>query len=368
MFLEKYMTIQFNNEIKIFLTTNVDEYGNVLTYGFNTSNTREIVPIAGSFNLEQSRGYEYISRSNQYNTTSHLSVPTQAGLDLGTLTFSTTFSSSEAGPADAWLWNYLTANTVHPSPAWTYTAEAATLNTLRSSSSIAAFGIIIELSNTTYLVNNARVGSASISLDAEGLIATAWTLNFSNYSVLDTNLGLVPISTQYQITRGLSGNATRHLPDQYWYTTGKFLRTTIFDSNGVAQGTLAALGAELSITNSLQYLDNNGIDSLTFAKWFAGAGEQDVSGSLSIYTRGSGSYAYTLLDGLRKIQNDPYTYSRYGLRLELMRNSTDVLAEIMITPVTLVHSTSFDSVLSTTLDYKLVGLGPDVTCAIKFYT
>lgn len=364
------MSLQFNNNLKLFITTNLDLDGNINTTGFNADNTKQLVPTKGSFRMEQSRSYSYVDNSNLIDTTTSLNATAKASLSLGSVGFSTLLNSSPLGPSDLWLWNYLVSEEDYPNSRWSSSPGAQTFNLARTSNNLASFGLIAVSGTTTYLLSGVRVSSVNLSINTSELISVEWSLNFTGIMVLNDSVSLNQTKiNEYSFTGGLIGTAEKLILDIYKYSVGKFIRTTLLSPAGVSLGSLATISGNMSVTNSLSYADSEGMEVSQFTKLFAGAGEEAVTGSLSFYTRSTSGTLRTLIEELAKIQSDPYTYSSYGLKLEFMGfNSSSTLIEITLIPCNITYSTSFDSAITNTINYKLVYSSLNNIYSIKFYT
>jgi hypothetical protein len=363
------MKIQLGNNLKVFLTTNLNTSGTVLSSGFTTSNTKEIAIVSGSLSASQNKNYEYIEKSSLLDSVQQLESRVKASLDTGSIGFNTTFNTSSKGPFDAWLWNALVNQANYPAAVWNITSTSHTMDLVRTENTTYSIGILVFSDNLVYVFDDVKIGSLSLSLDISALLISSWSCNFKTYRVLDNvTLETVLAENKYVLSNGLTGAAEKIVLESYTWGIGKLLKVNVGKQSEEYTGTLASLGIELNIANNQAYIPNNSIDRQKLSQNYVNAGTFALDGSIRTYTRSSGSYSHDLIKEIGLYRDDPYYVNTYNILLEVMSGDTTKLCDIQLKSCNLQATTEFSTTLTDTINFKVVE-GPEAQdCFIKFYT
>jgi len=363
------MKIQLGNNLKVFLTTNLDSTGKVLTTGFTVNNTRQISIVTGSLSASQEKSYQYLDSSNLMDPSRNLEVVANSTLELGSLNLSTTFNTSAEGPFDAWLWNALVNDSNYPAGKWTI-GSTHTLGLVRNATRTYPLGVVIVSEDLVYLFDAVRISGLGLSFDLDSVLVSNWTCGYESYTCLDTVVFTEVLQDRkYTLQGGLTG--ALHMLDHSKYLWGNSKLVKVYvskQSEAFSENTLASIGIELNIANTQSYIEDSGFNRTKLAQIYSNAGSYTLSGTVNMYTRSGGSYSHELVKEIVSYKSDPFYKNTYNILLELMSSDTTKLCDIQLKSCNLQATTEFSTTLTDTINFKVIE-GPEAQdCFIKFYT
>jgi hypothetical protein len=361
------MTIHLSNDLKIFITTNLDVDRRINQSGFTLDNTKEIIIQTGSLNYDIAKTYEYLDNSLTIDSQIMIESPISSSMSLGTANFSTYLNTSSTGPFDAWLWNSLSNEIEFPGDKWIVDAESQKMKLLRDTTSTQVFGIVVVSGKMAYLLDACRLETCNLSYDINDLVKSTWGIKFEELRTLQ-NMVVNKLNDMYSFSSGLIGSASLVDLTEYKFCPAKMLLVNVSTTSGDILGKLAATKLSIDIINTLNFIEENEIDRQKLGQIFAGASTFSISGTLSFYTRSAGSYSNTLMQDLITTKSSPFINKSYSFSIELPQTKTKKLCDIVLGECTASIRTDVGTVLTNRLDFKLVdGLYND-NCFIKFYT
>jgi hypothetical protein len=361
------MKVYLSNDLKIFITSNLDINNNVNVTGFTSANTQELIVQSGSLNIDVEKTYEYVEGSQLIASDRMLESFAKSNVSIGALSLSTYLNSSSTGPFDARLWNALSNESSYPGSKWTLGSTDVSMKLIRDTTALDAFGIIVISNDTAYVLNATRLESCSVNYNISDLVSCSWSAKFQELVVLK-NISFTESDSQYSFTSGLIGSAKKVVLSDYTFSPAKVMLVNVMNVDGVSLGNLAATELSVNISNSLNYLEDMHIDKEKLGYTFTGAGTFSISGSLSFYARSAGSYSSTLVQELTDTNNNPYLNKVYGLSIQLPYTQNKKLSDIVLGYCNVSVKTGFSDVLTNTLNFKVANSNYNNNCFIKFYT
>ena len=362
------MKLQLGNNIKIFVTTNLDANNNINLSTLTKSNTFQLIIQKDSLSIEQTKNLEYLENNEAIDNTVKLPSLSKPSLQLGSLGFTTLLNSSKTGPFDVLLWNSLVSQDSYPNYKWDLESAYYNMNLIRDTVSVRPLGFIIVTDNLVYILNSARVNNLNINLDTNSLVTCSWSLNYETATLLNQT-NVLELTDGYQFSGEIIGQASKVNLNLYKWANSKMLLINVYEGQSTIKlGSLAATSLNLSLSNSLNYLEDNAIDRTSLSYMHVDAGSYNVQGSISFYTRSPGVFTNTFINNLISNATDALTTSTYRYTIELPITKTKNLCEISLPYCASTITTSFSSVLTNTVSIKLLDTVQPDYCFIKFYT
>lgn len=189
---------------RVFFTTNVDAQGIVANSAFSdsTPNTWEIQVLDG-LSFSQSTGSETVTLSEAGATPVRGQRAFNTSLEPVDISFSMYMRPNGSGTnvtaEESVLWNAMGA--VDPiggaNPAWSETPSVATnVFTNSQKHQLQAFGLIIILDGTSYVIDNCAVDTATVDFGLESIATVQWGLKGTNIRQFDglTATSVAPIT------------------------------------------------------------------------------------------------------------------------------------------------------------------------------
>jgi len=205
------MSFNLIRNARVFFTTNVDAQGVVLMTGATASNTREIQVLDG-LSYSQNTASETVA-INEAGATP-VRGQRQFNTALEAVDFSmTTYMRPNGVPTnvtseESVLWNALLATDAigGAAPAWSEAAASATLVVTNSQThQLQAFGLIIVVDGTSYIIDNCALDSASVDFGLDAIAQIAWS---GKGTILRQVELVADIASPVVITGGVSEVAT----------------------------------------------------------------------------------------------------------------------------------------------------------------
>ena len=370
MFIGIIMSIQFGNNIKVFITEHLDAEGAVILSGLTPLNTKQLIIEKDTLSVSQAKSYEYINSYSDIDSTNVIDKAVSSSLDTGTLGFRVGFNTSSTGPLDTLLWNGLVSFSSYPGDHWNLSNSAyKELNILRNTSSIIDFGIIICSDDLTYVFNSMRVSSAAVSVDMNTLLGTDWSCSFTSYELITDLTVTLSNNGLYNLTRGTPvGTIAKANPDNYSWASGRLSKLLVRKLDTIESNSLALTSASIQLSNNITYIEDKWMDRSTLSNNFVDAGSYSIDGTLNFYTRSAGSYANTLVKEILATLNNPTSFSKYTFTLEIYGSGSTKLCDIQLSPCLVSAATDFSNILTNSITFKVVDGAQLDNCFIKFYT
>ena len=362
------MRVQLGNNLKVFLTTNINSQGKVQTSGFTADNTQEIFLVTESLSVQQIKSLQYIDNHSFLDSTKKLETVAKPDLDIGSISFSTMFNSSNSGAFDKLLWNALTNNSSYPGNIWTITDTFESMKLIRNTNATTQIGILIFTDELVYVFDAVRVESLNLSFDITSLLVNNWSCKFETEKILNANCQSFN-SELYELSGELTGFLKKSSIQDYTWATAKLAKISVKPASETISGLLASTSFNISIANNQSYIQNNSMSRQKLSQRYVDAGSMSVTGDLTFYTRGPGSYSNELVQEVDKYRDDPYYLKTYDITVEILSTNSTKLCDIQLNSCNLLQVTSeFSNVLSDKLDFKVVDESQAQNCFIKFYT
>jgi len=361
------MSVRLSNDLKIFVTSNLNTANNISVTDFTQENTQELVIQSGSLNFDLEKVYEYIDFSQILSSDNQLESYAKSNVSIGSMSMSTYLNSSNSGPFDVRLWNGISNESQYPGSKWSINSTTMSMKLLRDTSRLDVFGIIVISGDTAYLLNASRIESCNIKHSISDLVICDWAIKFQELVVLE-NVAVTETNTNYVFSSGLTGVADKTILSEYNFCPAKMMLVNVNNPEGTSLGSLAATDLSITLTNTLNYIENTHIDKQTLGYNFTGASTFSVTGNLSFYTRNTGSYSNSLVQEIIETNNNPYINKIYALSIELPITKTKKLCDIVLGYCQVSVNTQFSNALTNTLNFKVVDSNYNDNCFIKFYT
>lgn len=356
---------QLSNNLKLFVTSNLSIEGTLLTSGFSKFNTSQIIPVKDSVTISQNKTYDYIENANSINSDITLKDLAGSSLGNGTLSLSVTMGTSNEGPPDRELWNFLLSTASYPSNYWEFNTGYSKLKLHRKQLETGSLCILIVLQDITYVLYNARVKSVTPSLSLDDVTKNSWELEFTTMSMVTG----VHTSISNNILT-MSGALTGQIPlDTYNYSfaAGRFTKVGVYSTSDVLQGYLAATDLSLSISNTLNYIENRAIDRDNSTPIYVSSSVEEITGNIGFFVSGNTNYGNVLLSELDS-NTSPFTTTKYRIEFTLF-NSIDVpVCTIYLGDCVFSSNTDIQQAVKAVLNYNVVTNTSGFDPYIKFYT
>lgn len=272
---------------RVFFTTNLDAAGLVLTTGILATNTFEIQVLDG-FSFSQNTTAETVTLSEAGASPVRGQRSFNTALEAVDFSFSTYVRPADAGTVmyaeEAVLWNALLGTGAIGSggAAWSAAGGVGTVVATNSQAhQLQAFGLIIVIDGTTFIIDNCALDQASLDFGLDAIAMVAWTGKGTAIRQLST-----VTLTGSVFSVGLTGTA-KAKDTTADYIANKLSTIEITSNIDGTAGTvysLALTGGNLTIANNITYLTpaNLGIVNKPITYF---TGTRAITGSVTAYLR-----------------------------------------------------------------------------------
>jgi hypothetical protein len=421
------MSYNLLRNARVFFTTNVNsDTGAVLTTGFTAVNTQEIQVLDG-FSFSQNNTSETVTLNESGSRPTRGQRQFNTALNPVDFSFSTYIRPAESTNAlatvgnvtaeERHLWNAMFSKTAitttagagtggaweETKPTFTGSGTSASITTAGYATVTLAnsqehqllkFGLLISFDNTTFVVENCTLDTATIDFGLDAIAMIAWTGKATKLK--QTTSAVVITDSTSAFSGGLTGNYNPKI-SYAPYIANKLSTlvlkegidgvTTVTDvltgsPRSVKDYTLPLTGGSITFSNNVTYLTpaNLGIVNQP-CTYFTGT--RSITGTLNAYLRaGSGSTYLTadlLKDMLDKSTADVDPEHRLTLYIGGASNNTRI--EVALPAVVLsIPNVATQQVMSTTINFTAQGsvntgstsAGFDITAkneaSIKYWT
>ncbi len=354
------MSVITGINLKVFVTKNLDGYGNILSVGFSVANTRELIINKDSLSISQSIENAFRNNANNISSVDNLQQLASSTTGLGRVSFSCMLTSAEE-PNDYWLWRSLTS-TYNAVDNWQNSATYSQLSLTRTSNNIDVLGIIVIIDNLTYLLDNVRVADVGIGLDLQSFATNTWSCDFIRRRMLQ-GVTLVK-STNYTVSNGLTGTFRATDISNYKIAAAKPTRTSVYSHIGNTTYTLASTGTELKIANSLEYVNSTDINSADSYNKFVGAKDFSLTGQLGVYAK-TGD-VYSLVSKIVNDQNSKHNLHLYSITVQIVHGNSNV-CDIVLDSCIFSENTEIATLITQNLQFQVTSSQYSPNCYIRFY-
>ena len=384
------MAVNLIRNAKVFFTTMVNSTTGKITYAnstHTTSTTYEIQVLDG-LSFTQSTGSDTVTLNESGATPSRGQRMFNTSLEAGDFSFSTYIrpkysdtvaddtidSGDTVSCEEKVLWNALLSNVAIGSVGAAYSetvgnasgpvAPYATITTANSNKNkLQQFGLIIIFDDTTYLLHNCALESATIDFGIDQVAAIQWAGKFTEMEKLAT------AATASGGTFGSfgTGNAYKQKITDAKYISNK-LSTISIDCPAVAAYGQSAVtytfpitGGSISIANNLSYLIPAQIGTVNKPfDYFTGT--RAISGSLTAYLRSATTNSADLMSAMIT-QSGSYAQNLFNITIGLGGTTTTPTTTstenklIFSLPYSMLQipAVNTDQVVSTTINFTAQG-------------
>ena len=344
----------------MFFTTNVAAgTGVVAATGFTPTNTFEIQVMDG-FSFSQNTTSETVTLSEAGASPVRGQRSFNTALEPVDYSFSTYMRPADGGvnitAEESVLWNALlgTGAIGAGGAAWADgVANATVVATNSQAHQLQAFGLIIVIDGTSYIIDNCALDQAAIDFGLEAIAMIAWT---GKGTTLRQVAGLTATTgATVTLANGLTGTA-KGKNTTAPYIANK-LSTLVLDNGiegaGANSYTVAITGGSLTIANNLTYLTpaNLGVVN-TPITYFTGT--RAISGSLTAYLRaGALNTAGLMSDLLASSSTD--VNPAFMIQINVGGTGATRVEIEMPAAVLTIPSVSTEQVVSTTINFTAQG-------------
>jgi hypothetical protein len=364
----------------MFFTTNVAAgTGVVAATGFTASNTREI-QIMDGFSFSQNTASETVTLSEAGSAPVRGQRSFNTALDPVDFSFSTYIRPADGGTnitaEEGVLWNALlgTGPIGGAGAAWSEDVGAATVVASNSQAhQLQAFGVIIVIDGTSYIIDNCALDSATIDFGLDAIAMIAWAGKGTKLRQIS---GLTA-TTGATVTfgGGLTGTAAGK------NTTAPYIAnklSTLSLTSGIGGTgtayTVALTGGSLTIANNLTYLTpaNLGVVNQPVTYF---TGTRAITGTLNAYLRaGATNTAGLMADLLAGSDSD--VNPAFEIQVEVGGATSQTRVEFeMPAAVLTIPSVSTEQVVSTSINFTAQGnttgafdIGAANELTVRYYT
>ena len=218
-----------------------------------------------------------------------------------------------------------------------------------------AFGMVIAIDDTTYLLDNCALNQVSVDFGLDGITTLAWTGNA-------TAIRQVAATTASAgtLTGGFAGSYTQKNTAAK-YITNKLSTVTLKSTvRGIGTGAktyaLALTGGNFTISNNINYItpENLGVVNAPVTYY---TGTRAISGSFNAYLKtGAGNQTSTLLSDMLTASSTS-TEPKFSTEIQIGGGSNTVKVEVEMPAVTLQIPTidAGGDILSTVINFTSQG-------------
>lgn len=375
------MSFNLIRNSRMFFTTNVTAgTGVVAATGFLPTNTFEIQVMDG-FSFSQNTTAETVTLSEAGASPVRGQRSFNTALEPADFSFSTYMRPADGGAnitaEEGVLWNALLGTSVigEVGAAWVEGISSAVVTAANSQAhQLQAFGLIIVIDGTSYIIDNCALDQASVDFGLDAIAMIAWT---GKGTILRQLTGLTATTgTTVTFGAGLTGTA-KGKNTSAPYIANKLSTMKInqgISGSGANDYTVALTGGSLTIANNLTYLTpaNLGVVNKPVTYF---TGTRAISGSVTAYLRaGALNTAGLMADLLASSDTD--VDPQYLVSIEVGGAAAATRVEFnMPAAVLTIPSVSTEQVVSTTINFTAQGysgaafeIGAANELEVRYYT
>jgi len=304
--------------------------------------------------------------ANEYNSAVKVLTIPNSGLGFTGVYLTTPVASAPAVGSWAALklstsaWNANLANASEATGSVYKSAYSVATSVQSNKNQLMPFGLVIQVDNVTYLIDNCALDQAVIDFGLTGIATVAWTGKGTVLRQLATNATFgLPSATGTQVSgdlnfTGLIGNKDTKAN----FITNKLstisLKTGIGGSaTSAIDYTLALTGGSITINNGLTYVTPEILGVVNQPIGYF-TGSRDISGSLTAYLRtGTTGTAKLLSELIANAATTAGVEPKYKMQIEIGGATSATRVEIQMDGAFLqIPTVTTGSVMSTTIMFK----------------
>ena len=341
---------------RVFYTSNVDATtGAVKSSGFTTANTREIQVLEG-FSFSQNTTSETITLNEAGATPVRGQRSFNTALDPAEFSFTTYMRPADIGSTisceEAVLWNamFSASELGGSAPAWTDGNTSATCVVTNSDKhQLLAFGMIIVVDATTFVIDNCVLNTATIDFGLDAIASIQWAgMGGVLRQITSPTIGTGTLSGS------LSGNflvKNTTAP----YIANKLSVVTLDEGIGVGGTayTVPITGGSLTISNNVTYLTPANLATVNKPVTYF-TSTRAISGSLNAYLRTGTGYTADLMSTM--LTNSATAVSpAFYMKISIGGTGTTKVDFTMPGVVLTIPTVNAEQVVSTTINFTAQG-------------
>jgi threonine dehydrogenase-like Zn-dependent dehydrogenase len=356
------MSFNLIRNSRMFFTTNVAAgTGVVNSTGFTAANTREIQILEG-FSFSQNTASETVTLSEAGSSPVRGQRSFNTALEPVDFSFSTYIRPADTGAnisaEESVLWNALlgTGPIGAAGAAWSDGIGNATVVATNSQAhQLQAFGVIIVIDGTSYIIDNCALDTATIDFGLDAIAMIAWAgkgTRLRQVSGLTATTGSPVILSGGGFTGADEARTALGKNTTAPYIANKLSTLSMQAGiNGTGTSyTVALTGGSLSIANNLTYLTPSNLGVVNQPVTYF-TGTRAISGSLTAYLRaGAQNTAGLMADLLASSTSD--VDPAFAIQIEVGGSTSNTRIELdMPAAVLTIPSVSAEQVVSTTINF-----------------
>jgi hypothetical protein len=341
---------------RVFYTSNVDATtGAVKSSGFTTANTREIQVLEG-FSFSQNTTSETITLNEAGATPVRGQRSFNTALDPAEFSFTTYMRPADIGTniscEEAVLWNamFSASELGGSAPAWTDgTTSASCVVTNSDKHQLLAFGMIIVVDETTFVIDNCVLNTATIDFGLDAIASVQWTGQGGVLRQITS-----PTIGSGTFSGSIGGNFLQKNTTAP-YIANKLSVVTLDEGIG-AGGTaynIAITGGSLTISNNVTYLTPANLATVNKPVTYF-TSTRAISGSLNAYLGTGTGYSADLMSTM--LTNSATAVSpAFYMKISIGGTGTTKVDFTMPAVVLTIPTVNAEQVVSTTINFTAQG-------------
>jgi hypothetical protein len=341
---------------RVFWTSNVNTTtGAVNSSGFTSGNTREIQVLDG-FSFSQNTTSETVTLNEAGATPVRGQRSFNTALDPADFTFTTYMRPQDAGTTitceESVLWNAMFSDKPigDAAASWTDGATSATAVLTNSNKhQLHAFGLVIIVDDTTFIIDNCVLNTATIDFGLDAIASVQWAGQGGVLRQITS-----PTVGSGSLSGTLTGNFLAKVTNCP-YIANKLSVVTLDEGIGAGGTTynVALTGGSLTISNNVTYLTPANLATVNKPVTYF-TSTRAISGSLNAYLRtGSGNTAElmsSMLAGSATAVNPPFY-----MKISIGGTGTTKVDFEMPAVVLTIPTVNAEQVVSTTINFTAQG-------------
>ena len=350
------MSFNLIRNSRVFYTSNVNATtGAVLTTGFTTANTREIQVLEG-FSFSQNTTSETVTLNEAGAAPVRGQRSFNTALDPADFSFTTYMRPADTGTniscEEAVLWNamFSASEIGGASPAWTDGVSTANCVVTNSDKhQLLAFGMIIVVDETTFVIDNCVLNTATIDFGLDAIASVQWA---------GQGAVLRQITSPTIGTGTLSGSVTGNFLVKNTvapYIANKLSVVTLDEGIGVGGTayTIPITGGSLTISNNVTYLTPANLATVNKPVTYF-TSTRAISGSLNAYLRTGTGFSADLM-GTMLTNSATAVSPAFFMKISVGGTGSTKVDFTMPAVVLTIPTVNAEQVVSTTINFTAQG-------------
>jgi hypothetical protein len=341
---------------RVFWTSNVDATtGAVKATGFTTANTREIQVLDG-FSFSQNTTSETVTLNEAGATPVRGQRSFNTALDPADFSFTTYMRPQDAGLTitceESVLWNAMFSDKAigDAAAAWTDGANSASCVLTNSNKhQLQAFGLVITIDDTTFVIDNCVLNTATIDFGLDAIASIQWAGQGGVLRQITT-----PTVGSGSFSGSLTGNFLQKNTTAP-YIANKLSVVTL--DEGIGSGgtsyNVALTGGSLTISNNVTYLTPANLATVNKPVTYF-TSTRAISRSLNAYLRTGGGQTADLMSAMLAGSSTAVNPAFY-MNISIGGTGTTKVDFTMPAVVLTIPTVNAEQVVSTTINFTAQG-------------